>query len=359
MKILSPFDMIKEVKPLIEAGAEELYCGVNSEKWQSKGVFSNARQMFYGNLNSFNDLAEAIAIAGESSIPVYLCANGNMTKGPYKQLEEDIAVAIDTGISGIIVADITLIPLIKKMKEDCKVILSCLNPCLCREGVDFYHDLGVDRIILTLNQLTLEEIEDISRHAGSTGMETEIFVNNISCRNMPGNCLYNSMDIFLQRYKTGMKSVLKLLKTITAGLPFDLKSRLGKSLYSSGLHPKPCRTVSSIEVEGDMPGRIVRYSPDKEFTEGFCRLCSIFLLDKYGVDSGKIAGRGYPTARKIKDTAFAAQFMQKIKNNGTGEENYVLKGMSVFREIYGGDCMDMKCHYSEISEKRDISVRSG
>lgn len=36
MKITAPFDRVNEIGPLIEAGTDELYCGVCSNYWKFK-----------------------------------------------------------------------------------------------------------------------------------------------------------------------------------------------------------------------------------------------------------------------------------------------------------------------------------
>ncbi|MFC2092183.1 peptidase U32 family protein, partial [Elusimicrobiota bacterium] len=339
MKILTPFDTVGEVKKLIDAGADELYCGVNDTFWRKKGVYSNARQMSYGNLSSFEELNKALSIAKSRGVPVFLCANGYLTKGPYEHLVEDINRAIDCGINGVIVADITLVSLIKKKSDGCKVIMSCLNPCFSKKGIDFYRSLGVDRMIFTLNQLSLDELQDLSSCAHEMGLETEIFINNIACRNMPGNCLYNSIGIFNQTYKKNKNAAVSVVRSLIKSLPFGVKNRLSRSLFSSRLHPSPCRRESSIEVfsavDKSTADSINSYSPDKEFAQNFCRLCSIYLLNKLKITSGKIAGRGYPEGRKIKDTKFAKEYLKMIVNEQVGGADYVSAGMRLYARVYG------------------------
>jgi len=38
MKILSPVDKVDEVKRIIKAGADELYCGVLTSDWHNKYI---------------------------------------------------------------------------------------------------------------------------------------------------------------------------------------------------------------------------------------------------------------------------------------------------------------------------------
>jgi hypothetical protein len=353
MNILAPFDMVSEVKALIEAGANELYCGVNSKWWKKRGLFSNARHMFYGNLNNFIELKKSLQISKKYGVPVFLCINDYLPEGAFQQVLRDIKMAIDLGVDGFIVADLSLIPFIKKNSEKCKIILSTLNPCFSSEGISFYKGLGVDRIILPLNQLTLSEIEEISLYGQKLSVEIEVFINNIVCKNIPANCLFNDFELFKQHYKCGLDIVMLGLKNAVKLVPNSVRNRLGKLLYSSRLHPKPCRQNFSVEVFAKTNGNLRKvkgmnsYSSEKDFAYPYCGLCSIYFLKQCKITSGKISGRGYSTKRKINDVTFARNFLNEMERKNMTEVNFAYKGREIYQKVYRQDCFKKRCQFQK------------
>ena len=359
MKILAPFDTVVEVSHIIKAGADELYCGLNTDYCRKKYFFSNARRMFYGNLGSFRELEGAIAIARKHTTPVFLCANGYLAQGAFVYSLKEISRAIEIGIDGVIIADISLIPFIKKEKVNCKIILSTLNPCFNSLGLEFYKDMGIDRVTLPINQMALEEIERICLDANRLNLELEVFANNVTCRNIPGYCLYHDFldgPLYKNAYRTGIRLTLKALKLASKLMPVSLKGKFGRHLFASRVHPMPCRREYEFEeFEKSEKGFITKekektYSLDRDFAQSYCGLCALYCFEKYGITAGKIAGRGYPTARKAKDVMFARRYLDKIKNGQASDDNFVCRGMEIYEDIYENNCRNKRCHYERINE---------
>jgi len=59
MKILAPLNSPREIRPLLEAGADEIYCGVLAREWKDRytNVGSiNRREWSTSNLNTYQEL---------------------------------------------------------------------------------------------------------------------------------------------------------------------------------------------------------------------------------------------------------------------------------------------------------------
>ena len=65
MKILLPVDKVQEVEKVIEAGADELYCGVLTSDWHSKYIAGsiNRRPGGRANFTTIDNLKECVSIA--------------------------------------------------------------------------------------------------------------------------------------------------------------------------------------------------------------------------------------------------------------------------------------------------------
>jgi len=351
MKILAPFDKVEEVSALVQAGADELYCGVNTERWNGKNIFPNARHIIYGNLRSFHELEKSLAITKKNGIPIFLCANDYLTKGAFQYLLQDICQAIDLGIDGIIIADISIIPLIKRADPHCKIILSCLNPCFSSQSVEFYRDLGIGRVILPINQLTLEEIERIVSNTKHLDIELEVFINNVVCRNIPGNCLYNDLDVFDSQFNSTIQFIYKNMRLIGRLIPTPIRDMLGRYLFASQLHPSPCRERCVADIFKKTENGLQKvniqqtYTLDRDFAQVFCNMCGVYFLNRFGITSGKIAGRGFPTRMKVNDVVFTHAFLDEMKHSVIDEHNFSQRGRILYRQTFGKDCQNAECHY--------------
>ena len=88
MRILSPLTKVEEVKPLIRAGADELYCGISSPNWRKHCLraSSNLYDIVNSNFGDYNKLQTAIESAHSYDVPVFLTLNAL----EYSQKERDV-----------------------------------------------------------------------------------------------------------------------------------------------------------------------------------------------------------------------------------------------------------------------------
>lgn len=360
MKITVPFDSVVEVTPLLLAGAEEMYCGVNGSRWKKTKIFPNARHMDYGNLDSFKELAKALQIAKSYNIPVFLCVNEYLSQGGFELLLEDIACALKLGVSGFILADTSLISSIRKIDPDCKIILSSFNPCFNSMALEFFQGLGVDRVVMPLSQLTLPEIFEISIDAQKRGIELEVFINNDTvCKNINGYCLYHKFsfeNLFKPQYKSSYTYALTCLRWLSKLIPLSVKKKFGQMLWSSNKDfilrtSFPCREKYSIEIlrqtnKGLLTKDILEdKSFEKNFARQYCILCSMFFFTQYGITAGKIGGRGSLLKKKLNDVKFARMYLDKIRDNAVSKDNYMQLGKTIYRQFYGQDCSNKQCYH--------------
>ena len=109
MKILSPLTSTEEVKPLVESGADEFYCGLLSKEWDKNYTrvgSQNKRYWESNHFHSFDDLKKAVKIAHSFEKPVFLTVNAQFyTKKQYPILVEELKKTIESGVDSLIIAD--------------------------------------------------------------------------------------------------------------------------------------------------------------------------------------------------------------------------------------------------------------
>jgi len=80
IKILAPIDRPSETQVLINYGANELFCGVLSDKDSHGNQGLNRRMGLFFNLHSYKELEEVPKTAQKNNTPVYLAINGFYTE---------------------------------------------------------------------------------------------------------------------------------------------------------------------------------------------------------------------------------------------------------------------------------------
>ncbi|MBU2222278.1 MAG: U32 family peptidase, partial [Candidatus Omnitrophica bacterium] len=333
---------------------------VNTAEWKKRMVFPNARHMFYGNLNSFEELGSALRKARDKGVTVYLCLNDYLSDGAFQLAVNDISRAISLGVDGFIISDINLIPYIKKLDNLPKIVLSSLTPCFNYAALKFYKKLGVDRVVLPPAQLSLREIERLSAEAKEIKIDLEVFINNANCKNINGYCLFHSLDYkpFLKDYyRCRYDLILATLKKMVSLFPEWLKHRIGRILWSSRrIFKLPCRRAYSIEVFKKSSGcyvndkKIKTVESEGHFSSHACILCSVYYFIKFGIAAGKICGRGSLTRDKIKDIKFMDLFMKSIKNGVISETNLSEYGRRYYSSIYGLNCHNKFCFHISVGK---------
>ena len=92
LKITVPFKKKEEVLPLIEAGADELYCGYLAPEWAEKYTSLEFERKGGGsNFTDPGELREAVDLAHKKGIPVYLALNGLYVRRQYPLLLKILA----------------------------------------------------------------------------------------------------------------------------------------------------------------------------------------------------------------------------------------------------------------------------
>lgn len=301
MEITSPISHVDEIEHLVAAGAKELYCGVVPSNWVAQFNTGAVNRRYFSNLPSLSELEKAVTITHGLGAQLFLVLNAQHYGGD--QLDALVKLGDSfhkMGGDAVIVADLTLIVVLREQVPGLGIHVSSVASCRNSAAVSLYRDLGVRRVILP-RDVTLDEIEAIAKAVPD--VEIEVFILNDGCVFEEGVC----HTIHLPKKLGGPICV--------DSYQFEYVGATGKAM--------PHKAVRHLlDNDADYKRWLwYRFGCGFSTTQeghpyGPCGLCAIHRLRQAGVASIKIAGREGATERKIKSVEMVHQVLDKARQGG-------------------------------------------
>ena len=178
VEILAPAGAREQLEAAIRAGADAVYLGY--------GAF-NARR----NAKNFSpeELKDAINYAHVHGVKIHATVNTLVNDSELDQVVNDITELCDAGVDALIVQDLGVARIIKKIFPQMEMHASTQLTVHNLSGVRLLERLGFSRVVLA-RELSLEEIRSIAQ---STSCEIEVFVHGALCMCVSGGCYLSSM----------------------------------------------------------------------------------------------------------------------------------------------------------------------
>ena len=191
-ELLAPGGDLSKALTALKYGADAVYIG-----GEEFGLRAAA-----GNFTS-GDIDALLAFAHPAGKKVYVTLNILPRTKELTPMAEYARKLYEKGVDGVIVADIGALLAIRSAVPDLPVHISTQANTLNAETCRFWASLGASRVNLA-RELSLEEIEEISRALGSSGNAQnapalEAFVHGAMCMAYSGRCM-------LSDYMTGRSS---------------------------------------------------------------------------------------------------------------------------------------------------------
>ncbi|MFN2354026.1 MAG: peptidase U32 family protein [Desulfopila sp.] len=177
MELLAPAGTVDNFYAALQAGADAVYIG-------APGI--NARNLSRD--FTFEEIGAMIAYARARNKKVYVAANSLILERDLSALLENLALLAALAPHGLIVQDVGLIEVVRRHFPELPIHASTLMGGCSSESVDFFKELGCQRVVLA-RELTLKEILEINKKADT---EIEVFVHGAMCYSYSGLCLFSS-----------------------------------------------------------------------------------------------------------------------------------------------------------------------
>jgi putative protease len=176
-ELLSPAGTLKNMKYAFAYGADAVYAG---QPRYSLRVRNNDFTMA--------NLAEGIDYAHRLNKKFFLASNILPHNSKLTTYIDDLRPVIAMGPDAIIMSDPGLIMLVKENFPDIPIHLSVQANTMNWAAVKFWHQAGIERVILS-RELSLDEIAEIRQRCPE--MEIEVFVHGALCIDYSGRCLFS------------------------------------------------------------------------------------------------------------------------------------------------------------------------
>lgn len=174
IELLAPAGNLEKLKYAYLYGADACYIGGTDFSLRA-----NAKNF------SIEDIQTACEYAHERSKKVYVTVNIIFHNEDYKGLEEYLQKLDKIGVDAIIIADLFIIDLVKKLNLKLKIHISTQNSTLNYKAVEFLSKYeNVERIVLA-RECNKEEIKEI---ISKTKLGIECFLHGAMCSSYSGRC---------------------------------------------------------------------------------------------------------------------------------------------------------------------------
>ena len=244
MELLAPAGTMENFMAALESGADAIYLG---------GKVFNARA--HAANFGIDELREAVRLAHILDVSVYVTVNILIGDTELKDLEQYIKDLDSIGVDAIIVQDLAVAELAKRVAPNIHLHGSTQMTAATLDAVRFYESLGFTRVVLA-RELSLKEIQHICKHCKA---EIEVFVHGALCVCYSGQCLMSSF--------IGGRSGNRGACAQPCRLPYELLDSKGESVlpkheayllspkdlnYSEHMNELVAAGVTSFKVEGRM-----------------------------------------------------------------------------------------------------------
>ncbi|MDD5097225.1 MAG: U32 family peptidase [Candidatus Omnitrophica bacterium] len=343
LKITAPFREKEEVVPLIEAGANTLYCGYLSLDWVKKYTALEFERK--GGGSNFTDLLElekAVNLAHKKNTPVFLTLNGLYVKEQYPLLLKIVKQLEKIDLDGYIVADIGLLLTLKENGLKKQISISTGGTVFNSEAVNFYKNLGATRIVLD-RQTDLETMKTLSLN--HPDIDFEVFILYTLCVYIDGFCTF--------LHTQGRE----LMENISRKEWLDTQNLSLSSTYDPDGQADACCLNYSLEVidsgsNKKLKTNAIRPAFYKQSLSGVeCGACTIYDISKSKVKSIKIVGRHLSPQDRLQGTKFIHSVLGILKNNNhIGKQDFIIKTQELYRKTFGYEkkCLGNNCYHPEI-----------
>ena len=140
------------------------------------------------NETTLEDIKEGVEFAHKYGSHVHVTCNMVLHDEDFEGAEEYLRTLGEIGVDAIICQSMAFAAISKRVAPNMEVHLSTQCSTLNLKTIEFYKEIGVDRIVLA-RELTLSEIEHIVKHSP---LPIEVFIHGAMCMSYSGRCMLSN-----------------------------------------------------------------------------------------------------------------------------------------------------------------------
>lgn len=135
-------------------------------------------------------LCEAVRLAHERHVKVYLTVNTLPRNQELALLPEFISEAVNAGVDALIIADLGVFQTVRRLAPQMPIHMSTQTGIVNYATANAFYQMGARRVVLA-RELSLQEIAEIKRNVPED-LEIEVFVHGAMCVSFSGRCLLSA-----------------------------------------------------------------------------------------------------------------------------------------------------------------------
>lgn len=179
VELLAPAGNMERLITAIHFGADAVYIGTTA--FSLRNLADNF---------TLEEVGTAVRYAHERNVKVYVTVNAFMRDEDLTDLPETIKSLNEAGVDALIINDPSVIRIAKRVAPSLPLHLSTQANTLNSEAALFWHEHGIERIVLA-RELTLSQIKAM-RAKLPDSLELEAFVHGAMCVSYSGRCLLSN-----------------------------------------------------------------------------------------------------------------------------------------------------------------------
>lgn len=259
-ELLSPAGDFETLKQAIHNGCNAVYLG--GKKFGARKFASNFDK---------EEMVEAIKYCHLYGVKIYVTVNTIIFDSEVEECLEYITFLHQNGVDAVIMQDIGMISLVRKVLPDLDIHVSTQAHTHNFNQIKLLESLGVTRVVVA-REMSLEEIKKLN-----TTLEIETFIHGALCVCYSGQCLFSSFLLNRSGNRGECAGICRL--------PFTLLED-GKEIKTSGnylLSPKELNTTSHIKelLESNITSFKIEGRMKSPTTIGFITRLYRMLIDHY------------------------------------------------------------------------------
>jgi len=177
VELLAPAGNLEKLKVAALYGADAVYCG-----GFSYGLREGADNF------SYDELKEGTEFLHARDKQIYVTVNMIPHNEDLENLPEYLHQLEEIGVDALIISDPGVLNIIREEDIDLDLHLSTQANAVNYASVNFWHKLGLERVILA-RELSKEEIKEIREN---TDISLEMFIHGAMCISYSGRCLLSN-----------------------------------------------------------------------------------------------------------------------------------------------------------------------
>ncbi len=176
-ELLAPAGNLEKLKVAVIYGADAVFVG--GKEFSLRSQASNF---------TLEDIKEGVEFAKQYGAAIHVTCNIILHEDNLEGIEEYLKALDEIGVAAIIVADPYIMSIAKRLNLKLEVHVSTQLSTLNLESIEFFKDMGMDRVVLG-RECCFDDLKEIMSYSP---VDIEYFIHGAMCIHYSGRCMLSN-----------------------------------------------------------------------------------------------------------------------------------------------------------------------